>query len=120
MQSLLLATDLSAAAEPALRRAADLAQRYDCPWFILHVVDGERDRAKPAEWLERRVEQLAESSGRAPEIWVEHGDVARQIVACARWAEVDLVVLGAGTVCARLYDLPCDLLIVPPARQEAA
>ncbi|CAD5105967.1 universal stress protein [Zestomonas carbonaria] len=122
MQSLMLATDLSSAAEPALRRAAALARKYHCPWFILHVVEDETPQAgqQSAGHLERRMEMLARLAGRAPEIWIEHGDVVDQVMACARWAEVDLLVLGAGSLGGYLRDLPCEMLVVPHARNAKA
>ncbi|MBM7061674.1 universal stress protein [Pseudomonas sp. UL073] len=121
MQSLMLATDLSPAAEPALRRAADLARRYACPWYILHVLEGDAADAEKqaAARLERRMELLTRLAGRAPEVWIERGDVVDQITASTRWAEVDLLVLGGGPLNRYLRDLPCELLIVPPALERA-
>lgn len=119
MQSLMLATDLSTGSESAMRRAADLARRYDCPWFILHVVEHDDAAAekRSAERLERRLELLTRLAGRAPEVWIERGDVIDQITACTRWAEVDLLVLGGGRISRYLRDLPCEVLIVPAARE---
>lgn len=101
MKSLLLATDLSSRSERALLRAASLVRQFDCPWFILHVVDSDQPQLRVEleveqirRDLEARLGEFTERAGRAPEIWVETGDPAPRIAECARWGEIDLLVMG--------------------------
>ncbi|MND30969.1 Universal stress protein [compost metagenome] len=102
MKALMLATDLSNRSDRALRRAARLVRQFDCPWFIIHVVDEDQPQLR----IELEVEQVrrylleqqdffAELAGRAPEIWVEVGDAAKHIADCTRFADVDLLVVGS-------------------------
>lgn len=101
MKSLLLATDLSSRSERALLRAASLVRQFDCPWSILHVVDSDQPQLRVEleveqirRDLEARLDEFTERAGRAPEIWVESGDPALRIAECARWGEIDLLVMG--------------------------
>jgi nucleotide-binding universal stress UspA family protein len=101
MKSLLLATDLSSRSERALLRAASLVRQFDCPWFILHVVDSDQPQLRvelEVEQIRRdlqaRLGEFTERAGRAPEIWVEAGDPAPRIAECARWGDIDLLVMG--------------------------
>ena len=101
MKSLLLATDLSSLSERALLRAASLVRQFDCPWFILHVVDSDQPQLRvelEVEQIRRdlqaRLGEFTERAGRAPEIWVEAGDPAPRIAECARWGHIDLLVMG--------------------------
>ncbi|WP_375741517.1 universal stress protein [Pseudomonas boanensis] len=102
MKSLMLATDLSNRSERALLRAANLVRRFDCPWFILHVVDGDQPQLRVEleveqvrRYLAERLDYFSELAGREPEIWVEVGDPAQHIGDCARWSEVELLVMGS-------------------------
>jgi nucleotide-binding universal stress UspA family protein len=102
MKALMLATDLSIRSDRALQRAARLARQFDCPWYVLHVVDEDQ----PLLRIELEVEQVrrhlieqvdlfTELAGRTPEIWVEVGDPAKHIADCTRWADIDLLVVGS-------------------------
>jgi nucleotide-binding universal stress UspA family protein len=102
MNALMLATDLSNRSDLALRRAARLVRQFDCPWYILHVVDEDQPQLR----IEVEVEQVrrylnsqlaffTELAGRTPEIWVEVGDPAKHISDCTRWANIDLLVVGS-------------------------
>ncbi|AOE87239.1 universal stress protein [Pseudomonas sp. TCU-HL1] len=102
MKALMLATDLSNRSDLALRRAARLVRQFDCPWFILHVVDEdqpqprlEREVEYVRRYLNEHVDAFTELAGRAPEIWVEVGDPAKHIAECTRWTEIDLLVVGS-------------------------
>ncbi|WP_271409037.1 universal stress protein [Pseudomonas sp. Q1-7] len=102
MKALMLATDLSNRSDRALRRAARLARQFDCPWFILHVVDDDQPQLRielETEQVRRHLDEqldfFTELAGRAPEIWVEVGDPAKHIADCTRWADVDLLVVGS-------------------------
>ncbi|MFC5699195.1 universal stress protein [Pseudomonas sp. GCM10022186] len=98
----MLATDLSNRSDRALRRAARLVRQFDCPWFILHVVDEDQPQLRieleveqVRRYLNEQLDFYSELAGRAPQIWVEVGDPARHIADCTRWAGVDLLVVGS-------------------------
>ncbi|MDH4569264.1 universal stress protein [Pseudomonas sp. BN414] len=102
MKALMLATDLSNRSDRALRRAARLAHQFNCPWFILHVVDDDQPQLRieleveqVRRYLNEQMDFFTELAGRAPEIWVEVGDPAKHIADCTRWAEIDLLVVGS-------------------------
>lgn len=102
MNALMLATDLSNRSDRALRRAARLARQFDCPWFILHVVDEDQPQLRieleveqVRRYLAEQLDFFTELAGRAPEIWVEVGDPAQHIADCTRWANIDLLVVGS-------------------------
>lgn len=102
MKALMLATDLSNRSDRALRRAARLARQFDCPWFIVHVVDEDQPQLRieleveqVRRYLQEPLDFFAELAGRAPGIWVEVGDPAKHIADCTRFAGVDLLVVGS-------------------------
>ncbi|MDH4652544.1 MULTISPECIES: universal stress protein [unclassified Pseudomonas] len=102
MKALMLATDLSNRSDRALRRAARLAHQFNCPWFILHVVDEDQPQLRieleveqVRRYLNEQLDLFTELAGRAPEIWVEVGDPAKHITDCTRWADIDLLVVGS-------------------------
>ncbi|MBD2838049.1 universal stress protein [Pseudomonas sp. JM0905a] len=102
MNALMLATDLSNRSDRALRRAARLVRQFDCPWFILHVVDEDQPQLRieleveqVRRYLNEQVDFFTELAGRTPEIWVEVGDPAKHIADCTRWANIDLLVVGS-------------------------
>ncbi len=102
MKALMLATDLSNRSDRALRRAARLVRQFDCPWFILHVVDEDQPQLRieleveqVRRYLNEQLDFYSKLAGRAPQIWVEVGDPARHIADCTRWADVDLLVVGS-------------------------
>ena len=102
MKALMLATDLSNRSDRALRRAARLVRQFDCPWFIIHVVDEDQPQLRVEleveqvrRYLLEQLDFFTELAGRAPEIWVEVGDPAKHIADCTRFADVDLLVVGS-------------------------
>lgn len=102
MKALMLATDLSNRSDRALRRAARLVRQFDCPWFIIHVVDEDQPQLRVEleveqvrRYLMEQLDFFTELAGRAPEIWVEVGDPAKHIADCTRFADVDLLVVGS-------------------------
>lgn len=102
MKALMLATDLSNRSDRALRRAAQLARQFDCPWTLLHVVDDDQpqrrielETAQVRRYLDEQLDFFTELAGRAPEVWVEVGDPAQHIADCTRWADIDLLVVGS-------------------------
>ncbi|WP_028628692.1 universal stress protein [Metapseudomonas resinovorans] len=102
MKALMLATDLSNRSDRALRRAARLARQFECPWFILHVVDEDQPQLRVEleveqvrRYLNDQLDFFTELGGRAPEVWVEVGDPAKHIADCTRWADIDLLVVGS-------------------------
>ena len=102
MKALMLATDLSNRSDRAMRRAARLVRQFDCPWFILHVVDEDQPQLRieleveqVRRYLNEQLDFFTELAGRTPEIWVEVGDPAKHIADCTRWADIDLLVVGS-------------------------
>ncbi|MDH4557208.1 universal stress protein [Pseudomonas sp. BN417] len=102
MKALMLATDLSNRSDRALHRAARLVRQFDCPWFIIHVVDEDQPQLRVEleveqvrRYLLEQLDFFTELAGRAPEIWVEVGDPAKHIADCTRFADVDLLVVGS-------------------------
>ncbi|MNQ41263.1 Universal stress protein [compost metagenome] len=102
MKALMLATDLSNRSDRALHRAARLVRQFECPWFIIHVVDEDQPQLRVEleveqvrRYLMEQLDFFTELAGRAPEIWVEVGDPAKHIADCTRFAGVDLLVVGS-------------------------
>lgn len=103
---ILVATDLSKLAKPAIARAADLAARHDASLFVLHVVDADPSLIPPeaaendsfegaSEALEQQVAEYAMPRGIACERRVEQGKPFVEIVHTARETGASLIVVGA-------------------------
>ncbi|WP_263145164.1 universal stress protein [Pseudomonas sp. RIT-PI-AD] len=101
MNSLLVATDLSARSEHAILRAVRLVRDFGCDWTLLHVVDEdypesvlEHQVAQITELLLARVDRLETLCGRRPRVLVCAGDAERCIGEMSLELGVDLVLLG--------------------------
>lgn len=102
MRKLLCATDLSARADRAVRRAALLARHYDAELLLLHVVDDDQ----PKHFVEARLTEarahLETDAARAPggptviaAIEVVAGHASQTIARYAREWNAELIVMGA-------------------------
>lgn len=100
MEHVLVATDLSVRAEPAIRRAALLALTTSAHLHVVHVVDD----TLPAEFVSELKEHAqawiaphlpTDVQRDPPEVAVRQGDPHAEILAAADEVEADLIVLGA-------------------------
>ncbi len=101
MQTILVASDLSARSDRALARAATLAEHHKAKLIVVHVVDEEL----PAALADRQVEDaenvlrsaiapLAQSGVSDSELRVVVGEHYQSILAEAERANADLIVIG--------------------------
>jgi nucleotide-binding universal stress UspA family protein len=131
----LVATDLSPAADEAIRQAGALARALDSPLYVCHVLPellqvrmlfpqlrphdadaGEGLRAKVDELVRERTEAVI---GRAPDAYQvileagsPHGGILRQAEALA----AGVVVVGPGAVAERVVrHAPCAVLVARPS-----
>lgn len=91
MKSILVATDLSARSEGAIRRAASLAAKSGAQLTVLHVID----EAQPdAEQRGRAAEAKIGSLGPGISVRLMRGKHIDAIEAAAQEAAADLIVIG--------------------------
>ena len=102
MKTMLLATDFSARADRALRRATLLAKQHDARIVLLHVIDGDQPKQMvEAEWtvagqiLAELKETIQTVDGVACDARLATGTPYEAIVAAADKADADLTVMGA-------------------------
>jgi nucleotide-binding universal stress UspA family protein len=97
MQRLLVATDLSAGADRALRRAILLGRQTGAALTLLYVVDPDDVRAAGAASAQLATLQatLAEVDGIAVGVRVLSGDLSATVVAAATELAADLILIGA-------------------------
>lgn len=99
MNKILVGTDTSAAADLAVRSAAELARTNDAELLVLHVrpESAARDAADPKKAADPSA-YLAEMERRFPSItvrsWSESGDPAERLVAIAERERVETIVVG--------------------------
>ena len=107
IETILLATDLSAASAGATRRAIDLAKQLQARLLVVNVIDAGRSGLLPGRILrpveERvdrveaasRVVQLARAAGAEAEFLVWEGDTGDGILAAAEAERADVIVVGS-------------------------
>ncbi len=142
IQTILLATDLTAASREATDRAIDLAGRLDARLLIVNVLEkrrlsggGSHDRVDQAR-LEReshlvKVVREARDAGATAEFLVWEGEPGDSIAAAAEAEHADLVVVGTrgrsgaermllGSVSDHVVrNAECPVLVVRPSRRHA-
>ncbi|MEA2027168.1 MAG: universal stress protein [Chloroflexota bacterium] len=142
IQTILLATDLTAASREATDRAIDLAGRLDARLLIVNVLEkrrlsggGSHDRVDQAR-LEReshlvKVVREARGAGATAEFLVWEGEPGDSIAAAAEAEHADLVVVGTrgrsgaermllGSVSDHVVrNAECPVLVVRPSRRHA-
>lgn len=103
MQQILVATDRSAMAKEALKRAIDVAKEKDAQLFIIHVIEPpfiESPYLKPIDDNEIKnaitdeIDSLNTRHKLEYNLFIEHGNVADIIVYKAKQLEADLIVVG--------------------------
>ena len=102
MSTMLVATDLSARADRALKRALLLARQHKAELQILHIVDQTLSEAKALrekDEAERLLSKLktSDAASKIPAITIEVkvGKGSRDILAHAEEVSADLIILGA-------------------------
>ena len=99
MNKILVGTDTSAAADLAVRSAAELARTNDAELLVLHVRphSAAREAVDPKKAADPSA-YLAEMERRFPSItvrsWSESGDPAERLVAIAEQERVETIVIG--------------------------
>jgi nucleotide-binding universal stress UspA family protein len=99
MKKILVGTDTSAAADVAVRAAAELARLSESELLVVHVRSdiGASDAADPKKSADPD-RYLASMEGRFPSVavrsWSEPGDPAERLVDVAENERVDTIVLG--------------------------
>jgi len=103
MQQVLVATDRSAMAKEALKRAIDVAKIKDAQLFIVHVIEPpfiESPYLRPIDDNEIKnditdeIDSLNTEHKLQYNLFIEHGDVADMIIYKAKQLEADLIVVG--------------------------
>lgn len=98
MKKILVGTDTSAAADLAVRAAAELARLAGGELLVVHVrSNGAHDAADPKKSADPE-RYLSEMSTRFPQVsvrsWSEPGSAAERLVEVAEAERVDTIVLG--------------------------
>ncbi len=99
MRKILVGTDTSAAADMAVRSAAELAASSDAELLVVYVRPGDtvHDAADPRKSPDAE-RYLREMSGRFPGVrvrsWTERGDPAERLVEVAERERVETIVVG--------------------------
>jgi len=130
----LLATDLSATSEPALRCATALARRFNADLYLLHVVPAPSGASpatdaaaqEAAVAMRRLRQQVLAAQDKFATTAILTGDPIARILQKAEDIQADLIVMGTSARCPRLGGLTdtvvrkasCPVLTVPQARQE--
>lgn len=130
IQKILFPTDFSPASESAGRTAVDFARHFQARLHVLHVVPPVTDPTPAPGTMVAVVARLASDLPVVSEIL--SGPPARRIVAYARRAEIDLIVMGThgrtgvshlllGSVAeAVVRRAPCRVLTVPAGLEPRA
>ncbi|MBI2740110.1 MAG: universal stress protein [Rhodospirillales bacterium] len=102
MRKILVATDLSARADRAIRRATLLAKKFEASLHLVHVVDDDRprriidpERDAAAEILDKQARSLRDFDGVNCTASVVLGGLADEIVKAAQEAAADVVIVGS-------------------------
>lgn len=103
MQQVLVATDRSAMAKEALKRAISVAKKKNAQLFIIHVIEPPFvespylklvDQSEIKKEITDEIDQLNSESQVEYNLFIEHGNVADMIIHKAKQLEADLIVVG--------------------------
>lgn len=91
VKHILVAHDLSSAADLALARAAQLAQQTGTRLSVLHVLEGDADESQARANLHAALERHALAQD---QLWIRQGRAAEEILTQTAGLEADLLVMG--------------------------
>lgn len=103
MQQVLVATDRSAMAKEALKRAISVAKKKDAQLFVVHVIEPpfiESPYLKPVDQSEikksitNEIDDLNREAQVEYKLFIEHGNVVDLIIHKAEQLQIDLIILG--------------------------
>ena len=103
IQQILVATDRSAMANEALKRAISVAKKKDAQLFIIHVIEPpfvESPYLKPIDEKEIKksiideIDFLNRESQVEYSLFIEHGDIVDLLLRESKKLDIDLIVLG--------------------------
>jgi len=103
MQQILVATDRSAMAKEALKRAISVAKKKDAQLFIIHVIQPPFiespylrpiDQSEVKKSLTEEIDHLNRETQVEYNLFIEHGNVVDLIIHKAEQLEIDLIILG--------------------------
>ena len=103
VQQVMVATDRSAMAKEAIKRAISIAKRKDAQLFIIHVIEPpfvespylkEIDQNDIKKALKQEIDALNPESKISYTLFLEHGNVADAIIHRAKQVQTDLLVVG--------------------------
>ena len=122
-KDILVASDGSEGSWEPVRAAAGIAAAFDAKVDVVHVDDGKHDLDEKT--LEAQLAELAEATGREPELAKPDGNATKEIVETSKVSGRSLVVAGRrglrglkslGSVSERIaVGAECSVLLVPPA-----
>jgi nucleotide-binding universal stress UspA family protein len=120
-QDILVASDGSTGSWAPVRAAAEIAASFEAKVDVVHVTDGKHDVDEPT--LEAQLAELAEKTGREPELAKPDGNATKEIVEAARRKGSSLIVAGRrglkglkalGSVSERVVgSAECSVLLIP-------
>jgi nucleotide-binding universal stress UspA family protein len=120
-KDILVASDGSHGSWEPVRAAARLAASFDAKVDVVHVTDGKHDLDQ--DTLSAQLAELAESTGREPELSKPDGHATKEIVEAAKQRGSSLIVAGRrglrglkslGSVSERIVGgAECSVLLVP-------
>jgi nucleotide-binding universal stress UspA family protein len=120
-KDILVASDGSRGSWEPVRAAAKLAASFDANVDVVHVADGKHDL--DGETLDAQLAEIAETTGREPELAKPDGNATKEIVEAARTKGSSLIVAGRrgvrglkslGSVSERIVGgADCSVLLIP-------
>src|SRR3954452_8545574 len=120
-KDILVASDGSHGSWQPVRAAAELAASFDARVDVVHVTDGKHDLDE--QTLDAQLAEIAEATGRKPELAKPDGNATKEIVKAAKARGSSLVVAGRrglhglkalGSVSERIVgSADCSVLLIP-------
>ena len=122
-KDILVASDGTQGSWEPVRAAAELAAAFDAKVDVVHVTDGKHDLDE--ETLDAQLAEVAEATGREPELVKPDGSATKEIVETAKARGTSLIVAGRrglrglkalGSVSERIVGgAACSVLLIPVA-----
>lgn len=104
---ILVCCDGSKYSENAIRKACDLAGKYNCDLTLIHVIDKTRTSdvfagneytqilRKYAKSTLEKAKKIAKEEGFEPRMVTKEGNVANEIIKFSKEAKIDLIIVGS-------------------------